>query len=193
MSRAAIVALSVCSWLVFAGCSGSTPSPKSGDDADSSSLDESSDSGDADGRAKAEKEKEERRRAEREDVDQPDLKKEPKAEPSEADIPEPKFVDGGSVTEAINAVPQGLPRENLEQEALDRPLLDPGLYQPCKAGPSQHFTIKFAVWDGRVVGTDITTTPKSDKFEECLREVVKRVKWPSGDRSRSLNISTVMF
>src|SRR5512142_2859285 len=39
--------------------------------------------------------------------------------------PDVQFKEGGSVDEAINAVPQGLPRENIDQEDLNKPLLDP--------------------------------------------------------------------
>ena len=72
---------------------------------------------------------------------------------------EPSFKDGMSVNDAINAVPQGLPRVNIDQEDLNTPLLEPDFYKQCKLSPSQHFTIKFAVWDGRAVGIDITTQP----------------------------------
>ncbi len=109
------------------------------------------------------------------------------AAPSE----EPKFVEGMSVNEAINAVPQGLPRENIEEEVMNKPLLDMSLYAPCKLPPSQHFEIRFAIWDGRVVGLDITTTPKNEKAAACLREAVSRASWK--DKTKSLNISTVSF
>lgn len=126
----------------------------------------------------------------------------PKAAEDEADekessnakeeaLPEPQFVDGGSVDQAINAVPQGLPRENMEEEEINKPLLDMSIYSPCKLSANQHFTIKFAIWQGKVVGLDLTTTPKNAKAEECLREVVSRVSWR--DKAKSLNISTVMF
>jgi len=174
------------------GCSGAAPSPKTSDDAETEQREEpqlSEEDKEEQARADAE---EERRKREQEEVDQPELKKEP-AQPSRGDVPEPKWVEGGSVNDAINAVPQGLERENLEQEALDRPLLDPVLYQPCKGGPNQHFQIRFAVWDGKIVGLDISSAPKNPSFESCLREVVSRAKWPRGDRTRSLNISTVSF
>jgi hypothetical protein len=105
--------------------------------------------------------------------------------------PDPDFKENGSVAEAIAAVPQGLPRENMEQEVLDKPLLDTSLYQPCKLSPANHFEIKFAVWNGKVVGTDIKSTPKNAKLEQCVREVVQRVTWR--EKTKSLNISTVMF
>jgi hypothetical protein len=117
---------------------------------------------------------------------------EPKsASDSPKDNPEPAFKEGGSVDEAINAVPQGLPRENVELEELNKPLNDPAVYDSCKLTPSSHFEIKFAVWGGRCVGMDIKTTPKNPKLEGCLREVVSNAKWR--DKTKSLNISTVSF
>ncbi len=188
--RFAVTALSL---TLSLACSGAGPSPKTADDAESEQQEEEPELSEENREERAEVLAEEKRRQqEQEEVDQPELKKEP-AQPSKGDVPEPKWVEGGSVNDAINAVPQGLERENLEQEALDRPLLDPTLYQPCKGGPNQHFQIKFAVWDGKIVGLDISTTPKNPSFESCLREVVSRVKWPRGDRTRSLNISTVSF
>lgn len=105
--------------------------------------------------------------------------------------PDVEFKEGGTVEEAINAVPQGLPRENIDQEDLNRPLLEPALYSECKLGPSQHFEMRYAVWDGRIVGIDLKTMPKSAKVEECVRNAVQKVKWR--EKSKSLNISTVSF
>lgn len=107
------------------------------------------------------------------------------------DNPEPEFKENGSVDEAIKAVPQGLPRENVELEELNKPLGDVSIYTPCKLAPSAHFEIKFAVWAGRCVGMDIKTMPKNPKLETCLREVVSQAKWR--DKTKSLNISTVSF
>ena len=106
-------------------------------------------------------------------------------------VTEPEFKDGMSVNDAINAIPQGYERITIEQEALDQPLLNPEFYKPCKLAASQHFTIKFAVWDGRAVGIDIKTTPASTKAESCLLGLVKANVWR--DKVRSLNISTVQF
>jgi len=104
---------------------------------------------------------------------------------------EPTFTEGMSVNDAINAVPQGYERVNIEQEALDAPLLNPDFYKPCKLAPTQHFEIRFAVWDGRAVGMDIKTTPPNKTAEACLRELVGKNVWR--DKVHSLNISTVTF
>ncbi len=104
---------------------------------------------------------------------------------------EPTFTEGMSVNDAINAVPQGWERVNIDQEDLDRPLLDPDFYKPCKLAASQHFEIKFAVWDGRAVGIDVKTTPANKNAESCLRGLVAKNVWR--DKAHSLNISTVTF
>jgi hypothetical protein len=104
---------------------------------------------------------------------------------------EPSFKEGMSVNDAINAIPQGLPRVNIDQEDLNRPLMETEFYKSCKLSPSQHFTIKFAVWEGRAVGIDITTTPANKNMEKCLHGLVAGYTWK--DKVRSLNISTVQF
>jgi hypothetical protein len=97
---------------------------------------------------------------------------------------EPEFKPGMSVNEAIDAVPPGVERANIEQDALARPLMDPKLYEPCKLGTS-HFKLKVAVWDGKAVGIDLTTTPKNDKLTECLRNQIGQLEWQ--DKVKSLN------
>lgn len=99
---------------------------------------------------------------------------------------EVEFPENASVTQAINAVPQGAERINIDAETLAKPLQDPKLFEPCKAG-NQHFTIKVAVWDGRAVGMDIKAN--SPNLEKCIRDQVKTVEWR--DKVRSLN--TVEF
>jgi len=101
-----------------------------------------------------------------------------------AAAPAPEFKPGMSVTEAINAVPPGVERANIEQEALSRPLMEATVYEPCKLGAA-HFKLKVAVWDGKAVGIDVSTTPKSDKLAECIRSQVGQLEWP--DKVKSLN------
>jgi hypothetical protein len=187
------------SFLALVACSGGAKSARNPDDAttsDGTTLG-SDDNGVSDAKTKTAS-LEERGWA---DVEQKDATDEQKgsrkkdttttSSNSVKDNPDPEFKEGGSVDEAIKAVPQGLPRENLEQEALDKPLLNVDLYDPCKLTPSSHFEIRFAVWDGRCVGVDVKTTPKNPKLEACLRDVVSQVKWR--ERTKSLNISTVTF
>lgn len=98
---------------------------------------------------------------------------------------EPEFKDGMSVDEAINAVPQGTERLNVDQEALGKPLMDANLYKPCKLAPSQHLKIRVAIWEGKAVGIDVTPTPKNDKAASCVKEQIKTVTWK--DKVKSLN------
>jgi hypothetical protein len=104
---------------------------------------------------------------------------------------EPSFKEGMSVNDAINAIPQGLERVNIDQEDLNRPLMDTDFYKSCKLSPAQHFVIKFAIWDGKAVGIDITTQPINKNMEKCLHGLVASYTWK--DKVRSLNISTVTF
>lgn len=103
---------------------------------------------------------------------------------------EPEFKDGMSVNEAINAVPMDTPTTNLEAEVLAKPISDAKLYEPCKVGTA-HFKLKVAVWDGRAVGVDATTTPKNEKLAECIKAAVRQVSWP--DKVRSLNTVEYQF
>jgi len=102
-----------------------------------------------------------------------------------AEVPTPDFKPNGSVAEAINAVPQGTPRLNIEQEALGRPLGNVELYEACKPG-NAHFKARVAVWDGKAVGLDLTTTPKNPKFAECVADKIRGITWP--DKVKALNI-----
>ena len=117
--------------------------------------------------------------------------KKKKIQQSDSSVAEPTFKEGGSVNDAVNAIPQGYERVNIEQEALDMPLLNPDFYKPCKLGAAQHFEIRFAVWEGRAVGLDIKTTPNNKNAESCLRGLVSKNVWR--DKVKSLNISTVTF
>lgn len=104
---------------------------------------------------------------------------------------EPSFKEGMSVNDAINAIPQGYPRVNIDQEDLNAPLMDPEFYKSCKPAHTQHFTIKFAVWEGHAVGMDIKTTPTNKTLEQCLHGLVAHYTWK--DKVKSLNISEVQF
>lgn len=97
---------------------------------------------------------------------------------------EPAFKEGGTVNEAIQAVPQGADRVNIEQEALGKPLQDVTLYEPCKPGAAR-IKLRIAVWEGKAVGIDLTTTPNNPKLTECLKERIRGITWP--DKVKSLN------
>jgi hypothetical protein len=115
-------------------------------------------------------------------------KEEPKPEP--APVAEPQFTDGMSVEEAIKAVPQGAERANIDQETLGKPLQEAALYEPCKPG-TVRFKMKIAVWDGKVVGADVTSTPKNDKMVACIKDRLKTLSWKA--KVKSLNIVEYSF
>lgn len=117
-----------------------------------------------------------------EDEEQPE-------EPLEPVQEDPQFTPGMSVQEAMDAVPASADRLNVEQERLAEPLTNPELYEPCKLSASQHFTAQVAVWEGKAVGMDVSTTPKNEQLEQCIREQVQTVEWE--DKVKSLN--TVQF
>ncbi|HSC88293.1 MAG TPA: hypothetical protein VLC09_13515 [Polyangiaceae bacterium] len=102
---------------------------------------------------------------------------------------EPVFEPGMTVEQAVSAVPKDSQRVNIEQEVLSEPLLQPALYEPCKIRAGQHFKLRIAVWDGKVVGIDVSTTPKSAPVETCLREQLGGIRYK--DKAKSLN--TVEF
>ena len=117
------------------------------------------------------------------DVEQTDLAEE--QEEDSTQDPEPEFKPGMSVNDAINAVPQGLPRVNIDPATLSIPLRDPNVYKPCKLAGNQHFTLKVAVWEGRAVGLDLKTQPQNAAVEECIRQQIGQLEWP--DPVKSLN------
>jgi hypothetical protein len=102
----------------------------------------------------------------------------------------PQFTANMSVAEAQAAVPPDADRLNMEQEVLAKPLQDGDLYEPCKLGGG-HFEATVAVWDGRVVGLDLTTTPNNPTLTECLAKQIRTVKWR--DKVKSLNTVTFSF
>ena len=129
---------------------------------------------------------------------EPEVQPQPEAEPiveTEPDpkatttAPEPKFTEGMSVNEAINAVPAGTERLNLDQEAMGKPLVNMKLYEPCKARANQKVKIRVAVWQGKAVGIDVSVKPPSEKLASCIKEQIRGVEWK--DKVPSLN--TVEF
>lgn len=115
-------------------------------------------------------------------------KEEPKPEP--APVAEPQFTDGMSVAEAIKAVPQGAERANIDQETLSKPIQDFAVYEPCKPGAA-HIKMKIAVWNGRAVGLDVTSTPKNEKLVACVKDRLKGLTWPA--KVKSLNTVEYAF
>ena len=81
-----------------------------------------------------------------------------------------------SVEDAIKAIPASAERLNVDQEELSRPLEQESLYQPCKPG-SAHFKLRVAVWRGKAVAIDLTSSPKNPKLEECLKGRIHEITW----------------
>jgi hypothetical protein len=102
---------------------------------------------------------------------------------------EPEFKEGGSVQDAMNAIPQGTARINLDQETLGQPIANPSVYESCKLAPSQKFKLKIAIWDGKAVGVDVETQPPNKRAAECIDKIVRGITWK--DKVKSLN--TVEF
>jgi hypothetical protein len=99
------------------------------------------------------------------------------AKPAKEEVVEPTFTPDMSVEDAINAIPQSAERVNVDQETLSKPLTDEGVYAPCKPGAA-HFTLRVAVWRGKAVAIDLTTTPKNPKLAECLEGRIRELTWP---------------
>lgn len=115
-------------------------------------------------------------------------KEEPKA--TKPPVVEPQFTDDMSVADAIKAVPQGSERANIDQETLSIPIQDTTIYEPCKPGPAK-VKLKIGVWDGKAVGIDVTSTPKNDKLNACVKDQIKKLTWKA--RVKSLNIVEYSF
>lgn len=113
------------------------------------------------------------------------------AEPEKPAVPEPEFKPGMSVNEAVNAVPTGTERMNLDPAALSKPLSEFALYEACKPSARQKWTVRVAIWQGKAVGVDIDATPKNDKFVACVDERVRALEWK--DKVPSLNTVEYSF
>lgn len=97
--------------------------------------------------------------------------------PKKEEMVEPAFTPDMSVDDAIKAA-QNTERLNVDQETLSKPLTDESVYAPCKPG-STHFTMRIAVWRGKAVAIDMTTTPKTPKLVECLKGRIHELTWPA--------------
>jgi len=163
-------------WLALPACGGSQP--------DAAAPPESASSAEESPKTQAPPEPDQA------EADKPDSAKPAESGAKKAEVPTPEFKANGSVLEAINAVPQGTPRLNVEQEALAAPLNKVEIYEPCKPG-SSHFKAKVAVWDGKAVGLDLTTAPKNQRFADCVAEKIRGITWQ--DKVKSLNIVEYSF
>lgn len=115
----------------------------------------------------------------------------PKDDKPKAEVKEPEFKENGSVDEAIAAVPVATERLNIDQETLGKPLQDMALYEPCKPPASARFKFRVAVWNGKAVGLDMSSTPKNPKLEECIKGRIRELTWK--DKVRALNTVEYQF
>jgi hypothetical protein len=106
------------------------------------------------------------------------------------DTKEPEFTENMSVDEAIRAVPPDVERRNIDQETLGKPLQDLSVYEPCKPG-SARVKLRVAVWNGKAVGIDVSTTPKNDKLAQCIKSRVAELTWDK--KVKSLNTIEYQF
>jgi hypothetical protein len=109
---------------------------------------------------------------------------------TEASTPDPTFPENASVDDAIKAVPQGIERRNIDPETLAKPLQDLALYEPCKPGTTK-VKFRIAVWDGKAVGIDISSTPKNDKLTDCIKAKLREITWEK--KVKSLNTIEYQF
>jgi hypothetical protein len=117
----------------------------------------------------------------------------PKEAPKPAEkpaAPEPQFTDGMSVADAVKAVPVGAERSNIDQETLSEPIKEFSVYEPCKPGAAK-VKLKIAVWDGKAVGIDVTSTPKNEKLVACVKDQIKKLTWKA--HVKSLNTVEYSF
>ena len=92
--------------------------------------------------------------------------------------------------QATAAVPKGVARSNLDAERLAEPLQADSVYEPCKPGAA-HIKLKIAVWDGKPVGIDVTSTPKNEKLSACVKQQIKALSWKA--HVKSLNTVEYSF
>lgn len=102
---------------------------------------------------------------------------------------QPKFTPGMSVDDAINAVPMGSDRVDVDQETLGKPLENMKVYKPCKISRIQHFNVRVAIWDGKAVGVDVGTKPRNIQLAKCIDAQVRKLTWKEAVRS----LNTVDF
>jgi hypothetical protein len=110
--------------------------------------------------------------------------------PAASAPPKIEFPAHAGVEAAIKAVPQGAPRANMSDDALQKPLMDLKRYEKCKIPHSTKVSVNVAVYDGAAVGVDITTKPKNARIDNCVDEVVRSLTW---DKVPSLNTVKINF
>lgn len=110
--------------------------------------------------------------------------------PTSVATKEPEFTENMSVNDALNAVPQDSETKNIDTETLGKPLANLEAYESCKPGGAK-VKLRVAVWDGRAVGVDATTTPANERLTSCIKEKVRGFTWEK--KVKSLNTIEYQF
>lgn len=101
----------------------------------------------------------------------------------------PEFTEGMTVDAAIAAVPEDYEYIGLDQDVLAKPLTQLDTYKECKVKQSDKFKVRIAVWDGKVVGANVTSHNKA--LAQCIDGVVRRLEYK--DRVESINTVEYSF
>ena len=101
----------------------------------------------------------------------------------------PEFTEGMTVEEAISAVPSHYDYIGLDQDVLAKPLVQIETYKECNIKQSDKFTVRIAIWDGKVVGADVKSPNQT--LQQCIDRVVRQLEYK--DRVESINTVEYSF
>ncbi len=114
---------------------------------------------------------------------------EAEAEQPKGERKKPEFTEGMGVDEAIAAVPEDYEYIGLDQDVLAKPLTQLDTYKDCKVKQSDKFKVRIAVWDGKVVGANVTSPNKV--LAQCIDGVVRKLEYK--DRVEAINTVEYSF
>jgi hypothetical protein len=86
-----------------------------------------------------------------------------------------------SVNDAIKLVDSCWSFEGVEPDVLAAPLKAQETFAPCKLQDKHKFQVRLAVWDGRVVGADVSSPNKV--LEKCVAEQVWKISYETQVKS----------
>jgi len=107
----------------------------------------------------------------------------------EGERKEPVFTEGMTVEQAIGAVPSHYDYIGLDQDVLAKPLTQIETYKECNVKQSDKFTVRIAVWDGKVVGADVKSPNQA--LQQCIDRVVRQLEYK--DKVESINTVEYTF
>ena len=111
------------------------------------------------------------------------------ASPATGERKEPVFTEGMTVEQAIGAVPSHYDYIGLDQDVLAKPLTQIETYKECNVKQSDKFTVRIAVWDGKVVGADVKSPNQA--LQQCIDRVVRQLEYK--DKVESINTVEYTF